>query len=435
MRCLFGCLMGLTAMALGACDGKGGECAEPSDVAGVWEFRATAISDSCSGLASYTFPMTIAQNGSALSGENPGGTLAGTLCGDRIQMSGSVPGLDGIPGLFSGGTTTANLQLTVSADGNSMEGSDTWNWTIGSQNCQGSESLSGTRAGDDVCDWGFGCPCERPLDEYCEGSSCPTYEQALAAAETSAAQGYCVGDFGVASTAGRCGDLRYVHRAPHEEHLEYFDASGTLVAAYWWTDDCGHVCRGSCSVNYGARPECELEQERDFCDQNDVSGFANCVYPSTDDRCECYPFGDFPTEGPSCGPGESCSLRFLEGRPDRFPTYDLPALDGSDGTRTTECVADAAQPDLRGEPCSVLTESVGDTVSARRDTCAANLFCDLRGVCVTYCELQDDCFPDPCTPIAYGPDAPIGICAGGSGGEGGADGFGGFAGSGGADGS
>ncbi|MGB5265634.1 MAG: hypothetical protein WBN30_03525, partial [Polyangiales bacterium] len=61
--------------------------------------------------------MTIAQDGSALSGENPGGTLAGTVCGDRIQMSGSVPGLGGIPGLFSGGTTTANLQLTVSADG------------------------------------------------------------------------------------------------------------------------------------------------------------------------------------------------------------------------------------------------------------------------------------------------------------------------------
>ena len=266
MRYAFGFLMALALLAFAACGGKGAGCAEPSDVAGVWEVTATSISDSCSGgLGSYTFPVTIAQDGNTLSGENPDGTLTGTVCGDRIQMSGT-----GVGKTWEG-TTTVNLQLTISADGNSVEGSDTWKWTDGLLSCEGSNSLSGTRADDDVCDWGFSCPCLRPLDEYCEGSSCPTYEQALAAAENRAMPscGDCSPFPPEALGAGRCGDLRYVREDCGDENIEYFDASGTLVAAYWWTDDCGHVCRGSCSVNYGFRPECELEQEQAFCAQND----------------------------------------------------------------------------------------------------------------------------------------------------------------------
>jgi hypothetical protein len=111
------------------------------------------------------------------------------------------------------------------------------------------------------------CPCERPLDDYCESSSCPTYEQALAAAEKSAVQSGCnCSPFPAAFGAGRCGDLRYVREDCVEENIEFFDASGTLVAAHWWTDDCGHVCQHSCSVDYGFRPECEKEQEQDFCE-------------------------------------------------------------------------------------------------------------------------------------------------------------------------
>jgi len=266
MRYAFGFFMALAVLTFAACGGKGGDCAEPSDIAGVWEITARGISDSCSGLGSYTFPLTIAQDGNTLSGESPDGTLAGTVCGDAIQMTGAVPGL------YFGGTTTANLQLTISSDGNSVEGSDTWNSTSGSQSCVGSESLSGNRAGEDVCDWGFGCPCERPLDQYWQGSSCPTYECALAEAKDFAEQvGDCGGGFGCFSEAGRCGDFRYVRTGCNqgEDTWEYFDASGTLVAVHWWSDDCGSVCRGSCSVDYGFRLGCEFVQEQDFCDQND----------------------------------------------------------------------------------------------------------------------------------------------------------------------
>ena len=263
MRCAFGFLMPLALLAFAACGGNGGECAEPSDVAGVWEITATGISDSCSGLGSFTFPLPIAQDGKTLSGETPYyETVPGTVCGDRIQMSGTGFGKT------RDGTTTVNLQLTISADGYSVEGSDTWKWTDGLLSCEGSNSLSGTRADDDVCDWGFTCPCLRPLDEYRQGSGRPTYEQAIAAAEEFNCD---QSGFGCWSEAGRCGDVAYVATGCNDsdDYREYFDASGTLVAAYWWTDDCGHVCPGSCAVNYGFRPECEREQEQDFCAQND----------------------------------------------------------------------------------------------------------------------------------------------------------------------
>jgi hypothetical protein len=103
--------------------------------------------------------------------------------------------------------------------------------------------------------------CRSPLSEYCTGSSCPTHEQAIAAAEECG--------FGCWSEAGRCGDFRYVRADcnEYEDAFEYFDASGTLVAVRWWSDECGQFCPGSCSVDYGPAPECELEQEQDFCEQ------------------------------------------------------------------------------------------------------------------------------------------------------------------------
>lgn len=114
------------------------------------------------------------------------------------------------------------------------------------------------------------CPCQRPLDHYWND---PTWEEAIAAAEEFVAQlfqdtGSC--DLCSAST-GRCGELRYVETgcAFEGRFTQYFDTSGTLVAATVCSDGCGDVCPGACCVDYGFRPECELEQEQDFCDQDD----------------------------------------------------------------------------------------------------------------------------------------------------------------------
>ena len=99
---------------------------------------ATPIEDTCGGsLAPYTFPVTIMQDGNALTAQTPEGPMTGTICGDQIRMSGSWT--------EAGVAQTVNLELTVSADGNSVEGSDTWTWADGTQSCGGSDSLSGTR--------------------------------------------------------------------------------------------------------------------------------------------------------------------------------------------------------------------------------------------------------------------------------------------------
>jgi hypothetical protein len=132
MRYLVTLVFGLAlSIAFVACGGEGVGCAEPAaDAAGQWEMTATPIEDSCDNdLTPYKFWVTIMQEGNSLTAQTPEGTMTGTICGDQIRMSGS----------------SVNLELTVSADGDSVEGSDTWTWTDGVQSCGGSESLSGTR--------------------------------------------------------------------------------------------------------------------------------------------------------------------------------------------------------------------------------------------------------------------------------------------------
>lgn len=124
------------SVAFVACGGEGADCAEPVDVAGEWEMTSTVVSDNCDGRMSQTFRMTITQDGNALTAETPELTFSGTICGNQIQMSGSFPEDDG--------TVTVNATLDVSAEGDSMQGSDTWTWTDGSESCSGSDSLSGT---------------------------------------------------------------------------------------------------------------------------------------------------------------------------------------------------------------------------------------------------------------------------------------------------
>jgi hypothetical protein len=99
---------------------------------------ATPIEDTCgNSLAPSTFPVTIMHEGNDLTAQTLEGPMTGTICGDQIRMSGSWT--------KAGVAQTVNLELTISTDGNSVEGSDTWTWTDGTQSCGGLESLSGTR--------------------------------------------------------------------------------------------------------------------------------------------------------------------------------------------------------------------------------------------------------------------------------------------------
>ncbi|UCD25257.1 MAG: right-handed parallel beta-helix repeat-containing protein [Gemmatimonadota bacterium] len=143
MRYVIGFLMALAVFALAACGD--GDCAEPVDVAGEWQMVSTVVSDDCGGRENQTFRMTIAQDGNDVTGETQEfGTFRGSICGDRMELNGSFP--------EDGGTVTVKATLVVS-DG-SMEGTDSWTWTDGSESCSGSDSLSAIRAAgcvDNVC--------------------------------------------------------------------------------------------------------------------------------------------------------------------------------------------------------------------------------------------------------------------------------------------
>jgi len=137
MRYVFGflcvCALGVAFAACGDANSGG----YPVDVAGNWEMTTTDVIDSCGGRVPYTFHATITQSGNALTAEITGGTLSGTIDGNRIQLSGSFP--------EDSGTVTVSVTLALSADGDSMQGSDSWSWTDGSTDCSGSDSISAIR--------------------------------------------------------------------------------------------------------------------------------------------------------------------------------------------------------------------------------------------------------------------------------------------------
>jgi len=77
-------------------------------------------------------------------------------------MKGSFPEDDG--------TVTVNATLNVSAEGDSLQGSDNWTWTDGSESCSGSDSLSGTRIMTGGCEGavdGTACSGGACLDGVC----------------------------------------------------------------------------------------------------------------------------------------------------------------------------------------------------------------------------------------------------------------------------
>jgi hypothetical protein len=110
---------------------------------------------------------------------------------------------------------------------------------------------SGGTGGVGGCNDLSGC-CQAPLSDYCEGSECPTWDEAIAKAEECAYFETLLAEY------GPCGDLRYVYvRGWFWEFTDYFDASGALVARYGGGDQ-PFECDGTSSIDiwYGPIPDC-----------------------------------------------------------------------------------------------------------------------------------------------------------------------------------
>lgn len=126
-------------VAVAACGGDDGDCAEPiTDGTGTWTITEVVDGSDCDeGTYTENYTVSVTQSGNSLTVVAPTGTFSGEICGNKVSWSGSYP--------EDGGTTTATIDLTVSADGNSLNGSVTWSWTDGSDSCAGTSQTTGSR--------------------------------------------------------------------------------------------------------------------------------------------------------------------------------------------------------------------------------------------------------------------------------------------------
>jgi hypothetical protein len=132
----------MTIVGTGGGDGGGDSPIQTCvDVSGTWNTTELEDATGC-GEGTYTNynEFTITQSGCNISVDaGVYGTHSGTVNGSQITYTGSYP--------EEGGTTTINVNLTIS--GNSLNGSATWTWSDGTYSCSGSTQITGTRSADD----------------------------------------------------------------------------------------------------------------------------------------------------------------------------------------------------------------------------------------------------------------------------------------------
>jgi hypothetical protein len=124
--------------------------------------------------------------------------------------------------------------------------------TLGVMGCSETTGTggSGGTGGVGGCNDLWGC-CQAPLSDYCEGSECQTWDEAIAKAEE------CAYFETLLAQYGPCGDLKYVYvRGWFWEFTDYFDASGELVARYETGDQPTFCDETSGDIWYGPIPDC-----------------------------------------------------------------------------------------------------------------------------------------------------------------------------------
>jgi hypothetical protein len=109
------------------------------------------------------------------------------------------------------------------------------------------------------------CECRAPLDAYCEGAECLTWDEAIAAAEEDGRQN--AGDPSCVADIGQCDDVQWVRRSRGNGGYvnEYFDFSGELVAARVSSDTAEFCSNSSANVRHGPDVANGCLRTDDFC--------------------------------------------------------------------------------------------------------------------------------------------------------------------------
>jgi hypothetical protein len=115
---------------------NGGTC---EDASGTWNMTEVVNATDC-GEDTYTenITYTVTQNGcniTVVPSSDSSLSFSGSVDNDQVSWTGSWP--------EDGGTTTATIDITINGD--SASGSATWSWTDGSDSCDGTTQISGTR--------------------------------------------------------------------------------------------------------------------------------------------------------------------------------------------------------------------------------------------------------------------------------------------------
>ncbi|MEM8605737.1 MAG: hypothetical protein AAGF92_01430 [Myxococcota bacterium] len=119
------------------------------------------------------------------------------------------------------------------------------------------------------------------------------------------------------------------------------------------------------------------------------SPFGGCTeQPPGSLACDCDPLND------NCSANLNCSLSLDADPEDNRVVTGVFALDGSDGTPATECLADFIQTIEAGGACVLVQAGV----FGRRDECLPGLVCDPESndTCVPLCLNNGDCADNSC---------------------------------------
>ena len=127
--------------------------------------------------------------------------------------------------------------------------------------------------------------------------------------------------------------------------------------------------------------------------RNNEDPFAGCIErPPGDTACGCNPF-----DPDSCSGDTACGITFILDPNEGFISA-LPALDGSDIFRATECIPDRLKLVEEGAECQIL--GAGSLV---RGDCLQGLHCEHgrrdNRKCVRFCLVQADCTSGSCLPL------------------------------------
>lgn len=111
----------------------------PLDLTGSWNFVETSGPNNCEEAQGQqtNYIGTITQTDTSITAQFGGGSFSGSLVGNTINLSGSMPEDEG--------TTTSTINISV-LSGNSLSGSTSWSWSDGGgYSCSGTSSISGSR--------------------------------------------------------------------------------------------------------------------------------------------------------------------------------------------------------------------------------------------------------------------------------------------------